>query len=124
MTQPREPWFDEAAGPLVRPYALTRGRTTGAGPELDMLTSVVADDAAGPLRRTEPEYADILRLCRVSQSVAEVSAQLRLPLAVTKILVGDLIGDRQLIFRAPVPTEAGPEDLNILRAVLDGIRKI
>ncbi|QIS04501.1 DUF742 domain-containing protein [Nocardia brasiliensis] len=124
MTQPREPWFDEAAGPLVRPYALTRGRTTGAGPELDMLTSVVADDAAGPLRRTEPEYADILRLCRVSQSVAEVSAQLRLPLAVTKILVGDLIGDGQLIFRAPVPTEAGPEDLNILRAVLDGIRKI
>ncbi|AFU03167.1 DUF742 domain-containing protein [Nocardia vulneris] len=124
MTQPREPWFDEAAGPLVRPYALTRGRTTGAGPELDMLTSVVTDDAAGPLRRTEPEYADILRVCRVSQSVAEVSAQLRLPLAVTKILVGDLIGDGQLIFRAPVPTEAGPEDLNILRAVLDGIRKI
>ncbi|ASF06833.1 MULTISPECIES: DUF742 domain-containing protein [Nocardia] len=124
MTQPREPWFDEAAGPLVRPYALTRGRTTGAGPELDMLTSVVTDEAAGPLRRTEPEYADILRVCRVSQSVAEVSAQLRLPLAVTKILVGDLIGDGQLIFRAPVPTEAGPEDLNILRAVLDGIRKI
>ncbi|MFG1793586.1 DUF742 domain-containing protein [Nocardia altamirensis] len=124
MTHPREPWFDEAAGPLVRPYALTRGRTTGAGPELDMLTSVVVNDSAGTLRRAEPEYADILRLCRVSQSVAEVSAQLRLPLAVTKILVGDLIGDGQLIFRAPVPTEAGPEDLNILRAVLDGIRKI
>ncbi|PXX70917.1 uncharacterized protein DUF742 [Nocardia tenerifensis] len=124
MTHPREPWFDEAAGPLVRPYALTRGRTAGAGPELDMLTSVVADETAGPTRRLEPEYADILRLCRVSQSVAEVSAQLRLPLAVTKILVGDLIGDGQLIFRAPVPTEAGPEDLNILRAVLDGIRKL
>ncbi|MEV6559766.1 DUF742 domain-containing protein [Nocardia sp. NPDC051756] len=124
MTHPREPWFDEAAGPLVRPYAVTRGRTTGAGPELDMLTSVVTDDSAGASRRMEPEYADILRLCRVSQTVAEVSAQLRLPLAVTKILVGDLIGDGHLIFRAPVPTEAGPEDLNILRAVLDGIRKL
>ncbi|WP_433654031.1 DUF742 domain-containing protein [Nocardia sp. CA-128927] len=124
MTHPREPWFDEAAGPLVRPYAVTRGRTTGGGPELDMLTSVVTDESASPSRRMEPEYADILRLCRVSQSVAEVSAQLRLPLAVTKILVGDLIGDGQLIFRAPVPTEAGPEDLNILRAVLDGIRKL
>ncbi|MFD6258796.1 DUF742 domain-containing protein, partial [Nocardia sp. NPDC060256] len=40
MTHPREPWFDEAAGPLVRPYAVTRGRTAGGGPELDMLTSV------------------------------------------------------------------------------------
>ncbi|MGO4617507.1 DUF742 domain-containing protein [Nocardia sp. 2YAB30] len=124
MTHPREPWFDEAAGPLVRPYALTRGRTTVSGPELDMLTSVVADESAPALRRNEPEYTEILRLCRVSQTVAEVSARLRLPLAVTKILVGDLIGDGQLIFRAPVPTEAGPDDLNILRAVLDGIRKL
>ncbi|MEV6323972.1 DUF742 domain-containing protein [Nocardia sp. NPDC051787] len=124
MTNPREPWFDEAAGPLVRPYALTRGRTTGSGPELDMLTTVVVDNSATAPRRFEPEYVDILRLCRVSQTVAEVSAQLRFPLAVTKILVGDLIGDGQLIFRAPVPTEAGPDDLKILRAVLDGIRKI
>ncbi|MGK8522498.1 DUF742 domain-containing protein [Nocardia asteroides] len=124
MTRPREPWFDEAAGPLVRPYALTRGRTTGAGPELDMLTSVIADPSATTLRRSEPEYTEILQLCRISQTVAELAAQLRLPLAVTKILVGDLIGDGQLIFRAPVPTEAGPDDLNILRAVLDGIRKI
>ncbi|MBF6167136.1 DUF742 domain-containing protein [Streptomyces gardneri] len=124
MTRPREPWFDEAAGPLVRPYALTRGRTSFDGPELDMLTTVVADPSATALRRTEPEYTDILRLCRVSQTVAELSAQLHLPLAVTKILVGDLIGDGQLIFRAPVPTEAGPDDLNILRAVLDGIRKL
>ncbi|MBF6220666.1 MULTISPECIES: DUF742 domain-containing protein [Nocardia] len=124
MTNPREPWFDEAAGPLVRPYALTRGRTSFTGPELDMLTTVVVDNSASTLRRSEPEYTDILRLCRVSQTVAELSAQLHLPLAVTKILVGDLIGDGQLIFRAPVPTEAGPDDLNILRAVLDGIRKL
>ena len=24
---PRETWYDEDAGPLVRPYAVTRGRT-------------------------------------------------------------------------------------------------
>ncbi|WP_028476950.1 DUF742 domain-containing protein [Nocardia sp. CNY236] len=124
MTHPLESWFDEEAGPLVRPYALTNGRTTSSGPELDMLTSVVADDSADALHRAEPEYANILRLCRVSQTVAELSAQLRLPLAVTKVLVGDLIGDRQLIFRVPVPTETGPDDLEILRAVLDGIHKL
>ncbi|WP_225730603.1 MULTISPECIES: DUF742 domain-containing protein [unclassified Nocardia] len=119
-----EPWFDEAAGPLVRPYAVTRGRTIGAGHDLDMLTVVVVADRAPTLRRAEPEYAQILRLCREPQTVAEVAAALKLPLVVTKILVGDLIGEGHLTFRAPVQPEAGPGDLNVLRAVLDGIRKL
>ncbi|ONM50090.1 DUF742 domain-containing protein [Nocardia donostiensis] len=124
MTRNGEPWFDEAAGRLVRPYAMTRGRTMGAGHDLDMVTVVVATRPAPTLRRVEPEYADIVRLCADPQSVAEVAAVLNLPLAVTKILVGDLIGDGHLIFRSPVQPEAGPGDLNVLRAVLDGIRKI
>ncbi|MCP2276027.1 DUF742 domain-containing protein [Nocardia amikacinitolerans] len=124
MTRRGEPWFDDAAGPLIRPYALTRGRTMGAGHDLDIVTVVVTASPAPTLRRPEPEYAEIVRLCRDPQSVAEVAANLKLPLAVTKILVGDLIGEGQLIFRAPVQTEAGPGDLNILRAVLDGIRKL
>jgi hypothetical protein len=59
--------------------------------------------------------------------VAEVSARLKLPLAVTKILVGDLIGEGLLNFRAPARTDTdtgGTGELNILRAVLDGIRKL
>jgi hypothetical protein len=124
VTRQGEQWFDEAAGPLVRPYAVTRGRTLGAGHDLDMLTVVVTADRAPTLRRPEPEYAQIVWLCRTPQSVAEVAAIVKLPLAVTKILVGDLIGEGHLIFRAPVQPEAGPGDLNILRAVLNGIRKI
>ncbi|MFC8528753.1 MULTISPECIES: DUF742 domain-containing protein [Nocardia] len=124
MTRHGEHWFDDAAGPLVRPYALTRGRTMGAAHDLDMLTVVVVTHPAPILRRVEPEYAEIVRLCAVPQSVAEVSATLKLPLAVTKILVGDLISENHLIFRAPVQADAGPGDINILRAVLDGIRRI
>ncbi|WP_280301726.1 DUF742 domain-containing protein [Nocardia neocaledoniensis] len=96
----------------------------GAAHDLDMLTVVVAVHPAPTLRRPEPEYATIARLCKRPQSVAEVSAVLKLPLAVTKILVGDLIGEGHLIFRAPVAAEAGAGDLNVLRAVLDGIRKL
>ncbi|MBF6136385.1 DUF742 domain-containing protein [Nocardia otitidiscaviarum] len=124
MPRPGEQWFDDAAGPLVRPYARTGGRTMGAAHDLDMLTVVHAPYGAPPLRRVEPEYAEIVRLCQLPQSVAEVSATLRLPLAVTKILVGDLISDRLLNFRAPATSDAGPGDLNVLRAVLDGIRKL
>ncbi|WP_019927830.1 DUF742 domain-containing protein [Nocardia sp. BMG111209] len=124
MTHYDTSWFDEDA-PLLRSYAVTRGRTVGAGHELDILTLVVLVDQPPPrLRYPEPEYADILRLCRVPQSVAEVSAHLKLPLAVSKILVGDLIGDGYLNFRAPLQTDVGPNDVNLLRAVLDGIRRL
>ncbi|MBQ1161307.1 DUF742 domain-containing protein, partial [Streptomyces sp. A73] len=39
-------WFDDAAGPVVRPYAMTRGRTrSGAeGAQLDLIALVVAED--------------------------------------------------------------------------------
>src|SRR4051812_8125817 len=100
MMRVGRPWFDEAAGPLVRPYAVIYGRTVGAGHDLDMLTVVLVTESAPPLRRPEPEYAEIIRLCRIPLSVAEVSAALKLPLAVTKILVGDLIGDGHMTFRA------------------------
>ncbi|MCX4098005.1 DUF742 domain-containing protein [Nocardia sp. alder85J] len=124
MTRFGQPWFDDEAGPLVRPYTVTGGRTHRAGQELDMLTVVVRGSPSTPLRRPEPEYPAILRLCRVPQSVAEVSAVLRLPLTVTKILVGDLIGDGHLRFRAPVRAEADTRDLTVLRAVLNGIRRL
>ncbi|MCU1646120.1 MAG: hypothetical protein JWN03_6395 [Nocardia sp.] len=117
-----EDWYDEAAGPLVRPYAMTGGRTAGAGHDLDMLTAIVTARAGPTLRRTEPEYRQIRDLCRTPVSIAEVSASLGFPLAVTKILVGDLIDDRILIFRPPVHHQASGPDVNLLRAVLDGIR--
>ncbi len=34
----KEQWLDEAAGPIVRPYAVTRGRTRPRGEKLDLVT--------------------------------------------------------------------------------------
>ncbi|MFC7446518.1 DUF742 domain-containing protein [Rhodococcus daqingensis] len=129
MTRIGQPWFDDAAGPLVRPYAVTRGRTMGAGHDLDMLTLVVTVSPTPRQQHSETEYAEIVQLCSTVQSVAEVSAHLKLPLAVTKILVGDLITEGMLNFRAPATSDsyndiAGIGDVNILQAVLDGIRKL
>jgi hypothetical protein len=123
MTRRRE-WFDDAAGPLVRPYAVTRGRTSSVKHDLDLITLVVAIEPRGPLRRPEPEYEDILRVVEIPQSIAEIAAKLHLPLLVTKILIGDLIDDGLVDFRAPSPAmSAGVVDINLMRAVLDGIRK-
>ncbi|MEV0293439.1 DUF742 domain-containing protein [Nocardia sp. NPDC050710] len=125
MNDERESWYDEEAGPLVRLYAVTRGRSGSARPDLDMLTLVVNASVGVQPRRPEPEYADILRLSRTSLSVAELAAQLNLPLTSTKILVGDLIDDGLLKFRSPDPAPAaGPGNTELLRAVLKGIQAI
>jgi hypothetical protein len=127
MTNPRQPWFDEAAGPLIRPYAVTRGRTTSNWRDLDMITLVVAARWDSSVERMGHEHADIVRLCGNPVSVAEVSAGLSLPLAVTKILIGDLIESGYLIFRAPPTSRDAPTrkpDLHLLQKVLDAVRKL
>lgn len=123
--RPRDFWFDEDAGPLVRSYAVTRGRTNQPRHNLDVITLIMVSDTRSPLQRVEPEYADLLQLCRVPVSVAEVSARLNLPLAVTKILIDDLIDDGHLIFRTPIPSDGTQtRDINVLRTVLNGIRNL
>ena len=111
-------WYDEDAGPLVRPYAVTRGRTRATQDSIDLVTLVVAlqPDA----RVQEPEYARILSLCRGPTTVAEISAVLDLPLGAVKVLVGDLI-ERNLVIFSSGRSSPGTD---VLQAVLDGIRRL
>ncbi|HET6502882.1 MAG TPA: DUF742 domain-containing protein [Amycolatopsis sp.] len=117
-------WFDEEAGPLVRPYALTRGRTRTGRHDLNMITLVVTvrPDADAAFL-VEPEYAEILRLCQMPLSVAEIAAKLNLPMAVVKVLLVDLIEQNLVVFRSPPPRTSTP-DRKLLQAVLDGIRRL
>lgn len=117
-----EQWFDEAAGPLVRPYAVARGRTRPTRHDLEMITLVVAVTAELN-RGMDPEYAHIVSLCQRPLSVAEVSAMLNLPLVVIKVLLSDLIDRGHLIFRSPPQTSDYPS-MDLLQAVLDGIRRL
>jgi Protein of unknown function (DUF742) len=122
MKRGRESWYDDEAGPLVRPYAVTRGRTRSRQ-DLNMITLVVSNTYESPAM--DLEYIQILRICEYPQSIAEVSAKLGLPLAVIKILIADLIENGYLLFQAPPsPLNTDNPDMNILQAVLDGIRKL
>ncbi|MBF6468339.1 DUF742 domain-containing protein [Nocardia beijingensis] len=124
MTDRHDSWYEEDAGPLVRLFAITRGRGRAVRRELNLVTLVVDGAPGTVLRRTEPEYAAIIELCRTPQSVAEVSARLRLPLTMTKVLIGDLLDDGRLIVRSAQPPTVPESDLGLLRAVLDGIRAL
>ncbi|HYZ36623.1 MAG TPA: DUF742 domain-containing protein [Pseudonocardiaceae bacterium] len=115
-------WFDEDAGPLVRPYAVARGRTRPTRHDLEMTTLVVAVSTDRHVN-VDREYAHILQMCRRPLSVAEVSATLTLPLGVVKVLLSDLIDWGLIIFRSPPRTSEIPQ-MELLQAVLDGIRKL
>jgi hypothetical protein len=122
MKVENEFWFDEDAGPLVRPYAVARGRTRPTRHDLEMTTLVVAVKTDRYVN-VDREYVHILQMCRQPLSIAEVSATLNLPLVVVKILLSDLIDWGLIIFRSPPRTSDIPQ-MELLQAVLNGIRKL
>ncbi|MQA12014.1 MAG: DUF742 domain-containing protein [Pseudonocardiaceae bacterium] len=117
-------WFDDAAGSLVRPYALTGGRTRATDNfGLDLITLVVAMSSPADVVGMEPEYAGIVRLCQQPLSVAEVASHMELPLPVVKVMLSDLIERNHVLYRTATPMTEAP-NLHTLQAVLDGIRKL
>lgn len=130
-TRPRQgdaSWYDDEAGPVVRPYAMTRGRTsTEAEPRLDLIALVIAEDRHGePLddQTLSPEHVDIVGLCRDAPlSVAELAAELDLPLGVVRVLIGDLLDAELVHVSRPVPPAELPDE-QILREVIDGLRAL
>ncbi|MEV5380470.1 MULTISPECIES: DUF742 domain-containing protein [Actinomycetes] len=124
-------WYDDAAGPVVRPYAMTRGRTRLAdGAGLDLIAVVVAEDPAGrPAaaladQTLSPEHLDIVDLTAdLPRSVAELAAGLDLPVGVVRVLVGDLVNAGLVRITRPVPPAELPDE-SILREVIDGLRAL
>ncbi|GLX52332.1 hypothetical protein Shyhy01_52820 [Streptomyces hygroscopicus subsp. hygroscopicus] len=121
-------WFDDDAGPVVRPYAMTRGRTTStAQHRLDLIAVVVAEPAAGDPETDptlSPEHVEIVGLCRSApQSVAELAAELDLPIGVVRVLVGDLVHAELVHVTRPVPPAELPDE-SILRDVINGLRAL
>jgi hypothetical protein len=124
---------EDGSGTMVRPYTITRGRTA---PERDDFTLITVlrtadeprDGRGVPLRpgRLQPEHRMILDRCRRPAAVAEVAADLDLPVSVTKILLADLVGQGLLTARAPlsVARAAGGADRGLLAAVRDGLRRL
>jgi hypothetical protein len=61
-----ERWFDHEAGPVVRPYAVTKGRTLpNGGASLGLIDVVVATgERPSDQFRPGPEHRRILGVCR------------------------------------------------------------
>lgn len=119
--------YDDEAGPVERPFAVTDGRTEPAI-QLDLVSLVRASgDAPANL---DPLLREVLGTCGQATAVAEVAARLRRPIVVAKILLSDLIqmGAAMLVDRIGLPAVDADQDpqerLKVLEDLLDGLRHI
>ncbi|MEU9604562.1 DUF742 domain-containing protein [Streptomyces sp. NPDC048057] len=114
----------EGDQPLVRPYAMTGGRTR---PRYQLAIEALVSTTADPslLAGLLPEHQRICHLCREVKSVAEVSALLSMPLGVARILVADLAEAGMVAIHQPGSGDAsGTPDVTLLERVLSGLRKL
>ncbi|GGS02336.1 hypothetical protein GCM10010269_46580 [Streptomyces humidus] len=114
-----------ANNPLVRPYAMTGGRTR---PRYQLAIEALVHTTAQPhqMQGQLPEHQRICNLCREIKSVAEISALLTIPLGVARILVADLAEAGLVAIHQPGgdETAGGQPDVTLLERVLSGLRKL
>ena len=114
----------------VRPYAVTGGRVRSATSDLPLEALVEVMPGAVNSYGLPPEKRSILQhAAHTYVSIAELSALLRLPLGVTKVLVADLQEDNYITVHTSTPlnvhTGHGSNhsglSLSVLESVLNGI---
>ena len=117
-------WFDREAGPVVRPYAVTSGRTLpSGGASFGLIDVVVATSERQPeYLRLGPEHRRILSLCRRPTPIVDLTSEIDLPLGVVRVLLGDLASEGMVRVLA---TQKQPvTDERLLRMVLDGLESL
>jgi hypothetical protein len=122
MPSSDERWLDAEAGPVVRPYALTQGRTRHTGESFDLVATVIATPGVvADLSPLAPEHISVLRLAQFPTTVADIASDVDLPLGVVRIILADLREIGLIAIRTPVAM-AERIDKHTLREVLNGLR--
>lgn len=111
-------------GPVVRPYALTGGRTRPVVAEhLEVETLVsVTDLGESRMASMHVDWRPIAVLCREVVSVAEVSAHLDVPLGVARVFVGDMAARGLVSIHRPPSANGSQPDHSLLARVLSGLQ--
>ena len=109
--------------PLFRPYAVTGGR---AEPNYHLAMETLVSSApimGDDLSLLTPEQEAIIVLCHSVRSVAEISALLRVPLGVARVLIADMADEGLVRLHQPRLNQGQP-DHNLLERVLSGLRRL
>ena len=104
---------------FVRPFVITGGRTRAADESLRIETMV---QTVGRLRDDlDFEKARIVDYCYEPMSIAEIAAEIGVPVGVAIVLVGDLVDDGCLETTHSDPVEI---ELSTLTRMIDRVRAL
>ena len=117
-------WLDHEAGPVVRPYAMTQGRVAPSGDDFDLVAFVVSTVADPPPGLSlQPEHHAIVAASWEPISVVELASELDLSIGVVRVLLGDLRSAGLISLYEP-PAATQPHDIDVLKAVVNGLRAL
>ncbi len=106
-----------------RLYTVTGGRSRSDDESFDLVTLIVSECEPSP--GMQSEHVRILETCRHPTAVVELSAELRLPVTVVRILLGDLLATGRITARHPrARSLVDLPDSALLKEVLHGLRNL
>ena len=113
---------DDDPDDAVRPYFVTGGRTrTSVDLQFETIVVTTARGKAAA-RRLGFERAEILAVAAEPLSIAEISANLKIPLTVALVLVGDLVAASHLSMSQPHLAPA--DDIALIKRLIHGVRSL
>jgi hypothetical protein len=108
--------------PTVRAYMITNGRTKGVI-DLSFESMVSLSEESQGKKSFSFESAKIVDLCRgAAQSMAELSARLRVPIGTARVLAGDLVSENVLDVHLPQSNLS--TDVALLKRLINGVRSL
>jgi uncharacterized protein DUF742 len=111
------------AARIVRPYALTAGRTRPVV-DLPIEATLRLDTSATRRAWGEDMKGRIIGVCD-SRSVAEVSALIKSPLGVVRVLLGDLVQQGYVHVQATLTENSSDDErFDLLERTLRGLRAL
>jgi hypothetical protein len=111
-----------ATGRLIRPYAMTGGRTEAEGNVINLESQIQASARASSyLGAYRWEAAKVVELVQSPLALVEIAARLEIPIGVARVLVADLVRDGSVIVHVPQQNQSFS---SLLEKVLDGVRSL
>jgi len=123
MALPTQPWEPDDEAPsarVVRPYTLTGGRTA---PKVELpVEATLRRESNGSEEPTDANLLSILEVCD-KRSVAEVSAHVKMPIGVVRVLLGDLIVQGHVRVQATLTANSSQDERReLIERTLRGLR--
>jgi Protein of unknown function (DUF742) len=111
------------AARIVRPYALTAGRTRAAV-DLPLEATLRLDPTATRRAWADDVQGRIIGVCD-TRSVAEVSALVQRPIGVVRVLLGDLVQQGYVHVQATLTENSSDDErFDLLERTLRGLRAL